>query len=160
MSKLNFKKGFTLIELLVVISIIALIAAVIVASLNTGSQKGKNAAIKKNLANARTQAEVFYNGNTAANLSFTNVCSTGIVGGVQGIGALVVGAAKARGFSDTDYFINATGTASNAVCNWSASAWAAQVPMLGGGFWCVDSTNKSAQNGSNSLSSGTDYTCN
>jgi prepilin-type N-terminal cleavage/methylation domain-containing protein len=154
--------GFTLIELLVVVAIIGVLAAVIVASLNSGSQKGKNAGVKSNLANARTQAEVFYNTNTAANLSYTNVCNTaGIIGGVSNIYPLVLGAARATGL--TTVFVNSSGGSvsgvGRAVCNNTANVWAAQVPLLGGGFWCVDSNNQSKEVATNAIASATDYSC-
>jgi prepilin-type N-terminal cleavage/methylation domain-containing protein len=71
----NFKnsRGFTLIELLVVIAIIGILASVVLASLNTARQKGKNAAIKANIANARTQAELYYSNN---NNSYAGVCTS------------------------------------------------------------------------------------
>lgn len=56
--KNNFKKGFTLIELLVVVAIIGILAAVVVAALNSGKGKGQDSSIKSNLANARAQAEL------------------------------------------------------------------------------------------------------
>ena len=154
---LKVSKGFTLIELLVVVGIIGVLAAVVVASLNSANSRGKNAAVKSNLNNARTQAEVFYNTNTVANLTYTNVCTNGAVGGVEGIGALLLASAKARGFSN--YSINAIGTTTNAVCNHSANAWAAQVPLLGGGFWCVDSSNLSIEVASSRITTTTDYSC-
>jgi prepilin-type N-terminal cleavage/methylation domain-containing protein len=168
MKKLNFKKGlalkvskgFTLIELLVVIAIIGVLASIIIVTLNNGQTRGKNAGVKSNLANARTQAQVFYNTNSVANLTFTNVCNNGPVGTppVQGIGSAVLAAAKITGLtavgSDTG------GSTSTATCNDSAGAWAAEAPLVGGGMWCVDSTNKSVETSGTSLSSGTDYTCN
>lgn len=156
--KLNFKKGFTLIELLVVVAIIGVLSAIVLFTLNSGSTKGKNAGIKSNLAGARTQAEVFYNTNTVANLTFTNVCTNGAVGGVQGIGAAVLAAAKVTGLSV--FVQDAIGSTSTATCNDSAGAWAAEAPLVGGGMWCVDSTNKSIQTAGTSLSATNDYTCN
>jgi len=159
-NKLNFKKGFTLIELLVVVAIIGILAAVVLSALSNSRSKGANGGIKNNLNNARTQAEVFYNTNTASNLTYNNVCTDGTVGAAKAIGSLVLGAAKARGFSVADYDINAVGAADNAVCNWSANAWAAQVPLVGGGFWCVDSDNQSKQVASSVITTTTDYSCN
>ena len=60
---MNKNKGFTLIELLVVIAIIGILSSVVLASLNTARNKGADAAIKSNLANARAQAELFYDAN-------------------------------------------------------------------------------------------------
>lgn len=56
----RYSKGFTLIELLVVVAIIGLLASVVLASLNSARGKGGDAAIKSNLANIRSQAELIY----------------------------------------------------------------------------------------------------
>ncbi len=153
--KINLKKGFTLIELLVVVGIIAVLAAVVLSSLGNARNKGADGAIKSNLANARSQAEVFY--NTTGGNTYTSVCGAA---GVGGIGPLVFAASKAVGLAGA-YGVNATGTSSTATCNYSASAWAAEVPMTTSGqMWCVDNTGVSKQETGTSLSSGTDYTCN
>ncbi len=47
-------KGFTLIELLVVIAIIGVLSAVVLASLNTARDKGKDASIQSDIGNIRT----------------------------------------------------------------------------------------------------------
>ncbi len=164
-SKNNFKKnlalkvskGFTLIELLVVVGIIGILASIVFVSLNSANSKSKNAAVKANLNNARTQGEVFFNTNTAANLTYNNVCTNGVVGGAQGIGPLVLASAKAVGFSN--YNVNDIGNSNTVVCNHSANAWAAQVPLLGGGFWCVDSSNLSIEVPASEITATDDYSC-
>ena len=53
-------KGFTIIELLVVVAIIAVLAAIVLVNVTGYINKGKNAAIKGNLATILTNAAVFY----------------------------------------------------------------------------------------------------
>ncbi len=79
---MNRDKGFTLIELLVVIAIIGILAAVVLASLNTARDKAKDASIKANLANIRPAAEIYYDDNsdtygTAATVD-AGVCDVGM----------------------------------------------------------------------------------
>jgi len=66
----RFTHGFTLIELLVVIAVIGILAAVVLASLNSARSKAKVAAIKSNLRTAVSQGELYFynNGNTYANI--------------------------------------------------------------------------------------------
>jgi len=135
-------KGFTLIELLVVIAIIGILSSVVLASLNTARNKGADAAVKSNLANARAQAELFYdaNGNSYdATTAATDVCNTaGLVGGIKGVYAQIQAGANAVGAGAV--LTDTLQTASTAVCNSSAVGWAASVPLKVGGFYCVDST--------------------
>ena len=58
-------KGFTLIELLVVIAIIGILSAVVLASLNTARDKGKDASAKASMSSIRASAEIYYNGTGA-----------------------------------------------------------------------------------------------
>ena len=54
-------KGFTLIELLVVISIIGLLSAIVLASLNTARLKAKDAAIKEAMSQLTSVMALNYN---------------------------------------------------------------------------------------------------
>jgi prepilin-type N-terminal cleavage/methylation domain-containing protein len=123
------RRGFTLIELLVVIAIIGILSSVVLASLNTARNKGADAAVKSNLANARAEAELYYDSQTTA--TYVGVCGTT---GTNIIGDNVAAAGTAGG--------GAT------VCNDAASAWAAVAPLKvqnqftttsGADFYCVDS---------------------
>lgn len=122
------QQGFTLIELLVVIAIIGILSSVVLASLNTARDKGANAAVKANLANARAQAELYYdeNGNSYDPDEATN---TGVCDASQAnsIAANVEAAGDATG---------GTGT-----CNAADQEWAASAPLsTEGQHFCVDST--------------------
>ncbi|HEY0980273.1 MAG TPA: type II secretion system protein [Candidatus Paceibacterota bacterium] len=132
------QKGFTLIELLVVIAIIGILAAVVLASLSQSRARGADAAIKANLANARAQAELFYDNATPK--SYEGVCATADTA----IGALVAQAALNAGatFSADDATAGALGVAQ---CHDSASAWAAAVPLKStpSSYYCSDNAGAS-----------------
>src|SRR3989344_3793820 len=109
------QKGFTLLELLVVVAIIGLLTTVVLVALTSARNKGADAGVKSNLRNANAQAEIFFGTNTVSPNSYTGVCTNGVVGGAAGVGAIILGAAKAAGLSS--YATNATGTLTTATCN-------------------------------------------
>ena len=136
--KLASNRAFTLIELLVVIAIIGILSSVVLASLNTARNKGADAAIKSNLANARAEAELFYDSSTSG---YDGVCAS--------TGTNVIG-------DNTDAASSAyNNTTTSDVCNDGAAgstAWAASAPLKvqnqvsgtsGADYYCVDSAGAS-----------------
>ena len=127
------RKGFTLMELLVVVAIIGILAAIVLVSLNSARNKGKNSAIKAQMAQLRPAAEMFNEDNG----DFSGWCANSEEGRIsQGA-------------------IDAGGTTYD--CDDSTSAWAAEIALVGtgAGYWCVDSTGVSKAAGA---SKGADAT--
>jgi type IV pilus assembly protein PilA len=125
-------KGFTLIELLVVIAIIGILSSVVLSSLNTARDKGKNAAAKSELGSVRAQASIYYDENSQSfgvdGTSCSNDPSVFSDSAGNSISALV---AAAEGH---------TGGSGTAVCANDSEAYVVALPLIGGDNWCVDST--------------------
>jgi len=136
MSK-SLSKGFTLIELLVVIAIIGILSSVVLASLNSARNKGADAAVKASMANARAQAELYYDGQG----NYTLVCTA-----AGGINSILIGAAKNSNSTGGTLSNNALASVTSAVCNdTGGTSWAAEMPFKttsGVTNYCVDSTGK------------------
>ena len=125
----NLKKGFTLIELLVVVAIIGILASVVLASLNSARNKGKDASASASISSVRAAAEIYYTIGSTYNVSATdNVCED----------------------ADVAKLLTAAGTQTGgtAVCNSAATVYAASVPLLEANkYFCVDSTGVAGKTG-------------
>ena len=138
----KYTKGFTLIELLVVIAIIGILSSVVLASLNTARNKGKDAAAQSSFAQARASAEISY--STIGN-AYTGMCPT-ITNGQPTAAA----AGDAAFYQSLLNGRNALTTAAGAVvdtnattgfvtCDSGASTYATSI-KLGTNSYCIDRT--------------------
>jgi len=139
---MNKNKGFTLIELLVVIAIIGILSSVVLASLSNARDKGKDAAVKSQLASMKAQAELFYSKNE----SYTGVCTATATN--NGFGGLLQAASDSSAVSSgvaTD--LATPGAYDKTTCHEAAdgSAWAVEAPLSDStsgtaSMYCTDST--------------------
>ncbi len=84
MSLKTQQKGFTLIELLVVVAIIGLLASIILASLNTARQKGRDARRVSDMKEIQTALELYYSDLNHYPIQATAGVATTILGGSTG----------------------------------------------------------------------------
>lgn len=71
------KRAFTLIELLIVIAIIAILAGVVFANLNSARKRARDTEIKNNLSQFSKALEIMKVDGDLANNSWTHIKSTG-----------------------------------------------------------------------------------
>jgi prepilin-type N-terminal cleavage/methylation domain-containing protein len=130
----NKRQGFTLIELLVVIAIIGILSAVVLASLNTARNKGKDARVISSVQQIRTLLEVGYNGALYEDLSTTanQFLTTGP--NYTNINSLVTDAANQGGLIT---LISPTSRLTYAIYGRLPSS-----PTTAYRYFCIDSTGK------------------
>ncbi len=109
------QQGFTLIELLVVVAIIGILAAVVLASLGTARNKAKDVAKEAVTSSLRAEGEI----NVTNDGKYpTTLCSTGSF-------------AKLSHKYGSDFTCNVAT---------DQTAWAADVKLSDGSYFCADST--------------------
>ena len=133
----GIRRGFTLIELLVVIAIIGILSSVVLVSLNSARNKGKDAAIQGELASLRSAAELFANGGSYATVFTGGNTWASADSGIQAILTSVNGKTT----------VHTAGSASGA---WAAQAQSTAVTT---NYYCVDSTG-AAKSGTVVLTAG------
>lgn len=151
---ISARRGFTLIELLVVIAIIGILSSVVLASLNTARNKGADASIKSNLANARAEAEIYY--DEAGN--YTDVCLSTATNNVFDSAT----AAKNTLGTAVSVSRDAAASATVVACNDTAAGWAIQAPLKSPStttYYCVDSTGASKESTTNMVTTTSDIAC-
>lgn len=153
-SKTN--RGFTLIELMIVVTIIGILSAIVLSALNNARSKGGDGAIKSTIANARSQAELFY--NTNGTLQYQNLCIAGNASQdsrVTSAFPMLQGATNA-GSTEVSCGVTSGGG------SW---AIAARLKNVANTWYCVDSLNKGKVVTSattpitNSATAATDVSC-
>ena len=142
-------RGFTLIELLVVIAIIGILASIVLVSLNSARNKGKDARVISDVQQTRLAIESGYNGSfysdlaqTAGTGAQTNVAGSLLASGPNNTTLTTLATDATTQGATLTYRV--TTTATNVT---SAYALYGSLPSQNNSkYFCIDSTGKANQN--------------
>ncbi len=157
----KFTRGFTLIELLVVIAIIGILASIVLVSLNSARNKGRDARIISDVQQARTAIESGFNGSgypdinggksncnggAAANLANSNYSQCVITTGPDN---------SVLSQLHTDATSQGGNVLYSVAANNAAYSIRGQLVSSANSYFCIDSTGKTNQNDNNAVVVGT-----
>ncbi|MEI7513115.1 MAG: type II secretion system protein [bacterium] len=146
----KYTKGFTLIELLVVIAIIGILSSVVLASLNTARNKGKDAKFQSEVAGMRAATEMVYSDNGSSYLAPTPIFTVGLAATLAEINtsanpamlAYLTSTKAAAGYSKMYGSVSASAYAIYGIL---PSKTASAAPAIGT-VYCIDNTGKAGIN--------------
>ncbi len=122
LNKNTLQRGFTLIELLVVVAIIGILSSIVLVSLNSARQKGRDASAKGSVSSMRAAAEIMYDNDG----NYDNVCVADTQTMVLMMAALRQTGGDITGLED--------------ICGSDTGSWAASIKMASvDSHFCVDS---------------------
>ena len=157
------QKGFTLIELLVVIAIIGILASVVLVSLSSARNKGKDVRVISDVQQTRTALESGYTGSLYGDLYSTTASSAATAGTLTTNGPgntnLTTLTADAVAQGSTLTYIIATNSTVGAATTPNATAYAIYGKLVSDPthYFCIDS--KGGTNPTEAAANITSITC-